>query len=75
MNRNGNALLNIELVNGNLKRLGQAWEETLMALEKEPKADLLDGLRHRQWERSTLSDTPASVVEHSVQLLPCVHRQ
>ena len=34
--KNMNDLLNIELV----KKFDQAWEDTLMALEREPKADL-----------------------------------
>ena len=44
-----------ELINGALKKFDQAWEEeTFMALEKEPEADLLEGLFHRQLQKSTL---------------------
>ena len=38
---NTNDLLHIELVHENLRKLDQAWEEPLMALEEEPEADLL----------------------------------
>ena len=49
-----NDLLNIEVVNDILKKFDQAWEETLMALEKEPEADLVEDLHQRQLEKSTL---------------------
>ena len=37
-------LHNIELVNNNFEKFDQGWVETLMALEKETEADLLEGL-------------------------------
>ena len=42
------------LVIDKLNKCDQVWEETLMALEKEPEADLLEGLHHRQLEMPTL---------------------
>ena len=39
-----NDLPHIELVNDNLKMLDDAWERTLMALEKAPEEDCLEGL-------------------------------
>ena len=47
-------MLNIELVNDNLKKFDQACDETLLALEKEPEADLLEGIYHRQLDKPTL---------------------
>ena len=64
-----NDLLNVELVNDSLKRFDQSWEETLMALEKEPEGDLVQGLYRRQLEKSTLKQN-ALARYHSDQ----VHR-
>ena len=47
-----NDLLNIELVNDNLKKFDEAWENILMALEKAQEDDLLENLC-RQLEKST----------------------
>ena len=41
-------LLNIELVTDNLKKFDKAWLKFLMALEKKPEDDLLDGFYLRQ---------------------------
>ena len=65
-----NDLLNIDLVSDNLKEFDQAWEETLMALEKEPEVDLVEGLHHRQLEKWTLMQN-ALALYHSDQ----VHRK
>ena len=43
-------LLHVELVNDSRKQFDQSWEEALMALEKEPEANLWEGLYHRQLE-------------------------
>ena len=42
----------ILLVNDNLKKVDQAWEESLMALEMGPEEDLLEGLYHRRLDKS-----------------------
>ena len=47
-------LLNLELVNDNRTKFDEACEEILMALEKEPEEDLLEGLYHRRLVKSTL---------------------
>ena len=49
-----NGLLNIKLVNDNHEKFEPSWEEPLIALEKEPQGDLLEGLYHRQLVKSTL---------------------
>ena len=49
-----NDKLNIECVDDNLKTFDEARQETLLALEKEPEADLMEGLYHQQLEKSTL---------------------
>ena len=35
-------VLNVELINDNLKKFDEAWEEFLMGLEKVPEADLFE---------------------------------
>ena len=45
----------ILLVNDNLKKFDQAWEESLMALEKEPEEDPLEGLYHRRVDKSIIT--------------------
>ena len=61
-----NDLLDIELLNDSLKTLDEAWENILMAPEKEPEDDLLKGLYHRQLEKST-SMQNAFALYHSDQ--------
>ena len=50
-------LLNIQLVDDNLKYFDESWEETVMALEEESKTFLSEGFHHRQLEMSTFSAT------------------
>ena len=59
-------LLDIELVNDTLKTFDHG-EENLVALERGPAADLLEGLHHRQLEKSTLM-LHASAQYHSAQV-------
>ena len=49
-----NELPHIELFNDNLKIFDDAWERILMALDKAPEEDCLEGLYHRQLEKSTV---------------------
>ena len=53
--------------NDNLKKIDEGWENILMALEKEPDDDLLEGFYLQQLERST-SMQNASALYHSDQI-------
>ena len=65
-----NDLFNIELVNDNLKKFGQPWENILLALDKDAEDDHLEGLYLRQLEKSSSVQNPLALC-HSDQ----VHRK
>ena len=49
-----NDLLNIELVNDNVKKFDRAWEENLMALEQAPEKYLFEGLYQQEKKTKSL---------------------
>ena len=56
-----NDLVSVELVNDSLMKFDQVWEETLMALDKTPAADLLEGLDHRQLVKASHAKYPGAM--------------